>query len=61
MRLSPPGFLRLSQTNSFDINYGGGESNVVVSLANFGIPVEFVTRLPKSDIGEAIMELKKEM
>ena len=60
LRLSPPGFLRLSQTNSFDINYGGGESNVAVSLANYGIPVEFVTRLPKSDIGEcAIMELKK--
>ena len=60
MRLSPPGFLRLSQTNSFDINYGGGESNVAVSLANYGIPVEFVTRLPKSDIGEcAIMELRK--
>ena len=31
LRLSPPGFLRLSQTNSFDINYGGGESNVAVS------------------------------
>ena len=35
MRLSPPGFLRLSQTNSFDINYGGGASNLAVSLANY--------------------------
>ena len=52
LRLSPPDYLRFSQTNSFDINYGGGESNVAVSLANFGIPVEFVTRLPKSDLGE---------
>ena len=60
LRLSPPGYLRFSQTNSFDINYGGGESNVAVSLANFGIPVEFVTRLPKSDLGEcALMELRK--
>jgi 2-dehydro-3-deoxygluconokinase len=60
LRLSPPDYLRFSQTNSFDINYGGGESNVAVSLANFGIPVEFVTRLPKSDLGEcALMELRK--
>ena len=60
LRLSPPGYLRFSQTNSFDIVYGGGESNVAVSLANYGIPVEFVTRIPKSEIGEcALMELRK--
>ncbi|NHF58589.1 sugar kinase [Flavobacteriaceae bacterium TP-CH-4] len=60
LRLSPPGFLRFSQTTSFDVVYGGGESNVAVSLANYGVPVEFVTRLPKNDIGEcALMELRK--
>jgi 2-dehydro-3-deoxygluconokinase len=60
LRLSPPGFLRFSQTNSFDAVYGGGESNVAVSLANYGVPVEFVTRLPKNDIGEcALMEMRK--
>lgn len=60
LRLSPPGFLRFSQTDSFDINFGGSESNVAVSLANFGIPTEFVTRLPKNDIGEyALMEMRK--
>jgi 2-dehydro-3-deoxygluconokinase len=60
LRLSPPGFLRFSQTNSFDIVYGGGESNVAVSLANYGVPVDFVTRLPKNDIGDcALMELRK--
>jgi len=60
LRLSPPGFLRFSQTNSFDIVYGGGESNVAVSLANYGIPVDFITRLPKNDIGDcALMELRK--
>jgi len=60
MRLSTPGFLRFSQSNSFDVNYGGGESNVAVSLANYGIPVEFVTRLPNSDLGQcALMELRK--
>lgn len=60
LRLAPPGFLRFSQTNSFDVIYGGGESNVAVSLANYGLPVEFVTRLPKNDIGEcALMEMRK--
>jgi 2-dehydro-3-deoxygluconokinase len=60
LRLSPQGFLRFSQANSFDVVYGGGESNVAVSLANYGVPVEFVTRLPKNDIGEcAMMEMRK--
>ena len=60
LRLSPEGFLRFSQANSFEVVYGGGESNVAVSLANYGIPVDFVTRLPKNDIGEcAMMEMRK--
>ncbi|MGL1887687.1 MAG: sugar kinase [Reichenbachiella sp.] len=60
LRLAPQGFLRFSQANSFDVVYGGGESNVAVSLANYGVPVEFVTRLPKNDIGEcALMEMRK--
>lgn len=60
LRLAPPEFLRFSQTNSFDVVYGGGESNVAVSLANYGVPVDFVTRLPKNDIGEcAMMEMRK--
>jgi 2-dehydro-3-deoxygluconokinase len=60
LRLSPPGFLRFSQANSFDVVYGGGESNVAVSLANYGVPVDFVTRLPKNDIGQcALQEMRK--
>ncbi|CAM4084589.1 sugar kinase [Zobellia nedashkovskayae] len=60
LRLAPPGFLRFSQTNTFDVVYGGGESNVAVSLANYGVPVDFVTRLPKNDIGDcALMEMRK--
>lgn len=60
LRLTPPGLRRFSQANSFDIIYGGGESNVAVSLANYGIPTEFVTRLPENDIGDcALMELRK--
>ena len=60
LRLAPHGFLRFSQSTSFDVIYGGGESNVAVSLANYGVPVDFVTRLPKNDIGEcALMEMRK--
>lgn len=60
LRLAPQGFLRFSQANNFDVVYGGGESNVAVSLANYGVSVDFVTRLPKNDIGEcAMMEMRK--
>ncbi len=60
LRLTPPGFMRFSQASSFDVVYGGGESNVAVSLANYGVPVEFVSRLPANDIGDcALMELRK--
>lgn len=60
LRLAPEGFLRFSQVSRFDAVYGGGESNVAVSLANYGVPVDFVTRLPKNDIGEcALMEMRK--
>jgi len=55
MRLSPPGFLRFIQSRSFDVIYGGGEANVAVSLANFGNRVDFVTRLPANDIGDACL------
>ena len=60
LRLAPPGFLRFSQANNFQAIYGGGESNVAVSLANFGMPVQFVTRVPDNDIAEcALMEMRK--
>ncbi len=60
LRLSPPGFKRFSQANSFDVVYGGGESNVAVSLANYGLQCDFVTRLPNNDLGDcALMELRK--
>ncbi len=60
LRLTPPGMRRFSQTSSFDVVYGGGESNVAVSLANYGVPVDFITRLPANDIGDcALMEMRK--
>lgn len=56
LRLSPPGFQRFTQARSFDAIYGGGEANVAVSLANFGLPVEYITRLPLNDIGDACLQ-----
>jgi 2-dehydro-3-deoxygluconokinase len=56
LRLSPPGFFRFIQARSFDVIYGGGEANVAASLAQFGMPVDYVTRLPKNDIGEACLQ-----
>jgi 2-dehydro-3-deoxygluconokinase len=53
LRLAPPGFTRFTQARSFDAIYGGGEANVAASLADFGEKAEFVTRLPKNDLGEA--------
>ena len=55
MRLAPPGFQRFSQARSMDLIYGGGEANVAVSLAHFGVPVDFVTRLPQNDLGDACL------
>jgi len=55
LRLCPPGFLRFVQARSFDAIYGGGEANVAIALANFGVAVDYVTRLPQNDIGDACL------
>ena len=55
LRLSPPGFQRFVQARSLDVVYGGGEANVAASLAHYGLPVEYVTRLPANDIGDACL------
>jgi 2-dehydro-3-deoxygluconokinase len=53
LRLSPPGFERLLQTPSVVATFGGGEANVAVSLAHFGLDSWYVTRLPRNPIGDA--------
>lgn len=55
MRLCPPRFQRFNQATSFDVIYGGAEAAVAVSLANFGIPVDYVTRLPEDALGDACL------
>ncbi len=53
MRLNPSGFLRLVQADSFEATYAGGEANVAVSLANYGLDVSFVPKLPDNMLGQA--------
>src|SRR5690349_24717091 len=53
LRLSPPGYERFLQSPMLGATFGGGEANVAVSLARFGLESYYVTRLPAHDIGEA--------
>jgi 2-dehydro-3-deoxygluconokinase len=53
LRLSPPGFERLFQSPLLHANFGGGEANVAVSLARFGLDSAYVTRLPANPVGDA--------
>ncbi len=60
LRLATPGYQRFIQSNSLNATFGGGEANVAVSLANYGLNAEFVTRLPKNDVAEwCLSELRK--
>jgi len=60
LRLATPDHQRFSQVTSFCSSFGGGEANVAVSLANFGLNSEFVTRLPENDLGQSVlMDLRK--
>lgn len=53
LRLEPEGYLRFFQNDRLQATFGGAESNVAVSLANFGMDVAFVTKLPSHAIGQA--------
>ncbi|MCB6993897.1 sugar kinase [bacterium 210820-DFI.6.37] len=53
LRLKPEGYLRFFQNDRMEATFGGGEANVAVSLANFGLDAAFVTKLPSHDIGTA--------
>ena len=57
LRLATPDYLRFHQATEFEASFGGGESNVAVSLANFGLDVDFVTRLPDNDIGDSVIKI----
>lgn len=53
LRLSTPGYSRFITTTEFNATFGGGEANVAISLATFGLPVAHVTRFPDHDLGKA--------
>lgn len=60
LRLATSGYQRFLQSGNLNATFGGGEANVAVSLANYGIPAEFVTRLPENDIGDwCVSDLRK--
>ena len=60
LRLSTPNNEKFIQADEFDINYGGGEANVAVSLANYGHEAQFVTAVPDNELGEcAVAALRK--
>lgn len=56
LRLAAPGMERFMQRPALSATFGGGEANVAVSLANYGIPVSFVSRLPENDLGKACVK-----
>ena len=53
MRLNPEGYRRFVQAEKFEVSYAGGEANVAVSLANYGVDAAFVTKLPENPLGIA--------
>ena len=60
MRLNPEGYKRFVQASAFEASYAGGEANVAVSLANYGITASYVTKVPAHEIGQcAVNELRR--
>ena len=60
MRLNPEGYLRFVQADKFEASYAGGEANVAVSLANYGMDAAFVSKVPAHEIGQcAVNALRK--
>ena len=55
LRLKSPGFERLFQSPSLEASFGGAEANVAVSLAQFGVPVSFVSAIPTNPVGDACL------
>ena len=55
MRLNPEGYLRFVQAAKFEASYAGGEANVAVSLAQYGMDAAFVTKLPAHEIGQCAL------
>lgn len=61
LRLQTPGYKRFIQAQSLEVEYGGGEANVAVSVANYGMDACFVTKLPENPIGDACLAQLRKM
>ena len=59
MRLSPPNHLRLSQTSTLEVHYGGAEANVAASLSVLGIKTQFVTSVPDNELGSSAINMMR--
>ncbi|MFR1566392.1 MAG: PfkB family carbohydrate kinase [Christensenellales bacterium] len=60
LRLQPENYLRFLQCEKFEATFGGGEANVAVSLANYGVDAAFVSKFPKHEIGQmAVNSLRR--
>lgn len=60
MRLSPPGYSKFSQATSLELDYGGGEANVAISLAYLGMKAAHVTRFPDNALGRAATQFLRQ-
>lgn len=60
LRLNPKGYLRFLQADSFEASYAGGEANVAVSLANYGLDSVFVSKVPAHDIGQCAVNVLRQ-
>lgn len=60
LRLNPEGYRRFVQADRLETSYAGGEVNVAVGLAQYGVPVSFVTKIPAHEIGQcAVNEIRR--
>lgn len=60
LRLNPVGYYRLVQASQFESSYAGGEANVAVSLANYGMSAAFVTKVPEHEIGQCAVNAMRQ-
>ena len=60
LRLNPVGYYRLVQATQFESSYAGGEANVAVSLANYGMSAAFVTKVPEHEVGQCAVNAMRQ-
>ena len=59
LRLTPPDYEKIRNTNTFDARYGGSEANIAISLANLGIDSTYFTVVPDNSLGKSAIRMLK--